>query len=257
VDHHLEQAVLPELEGDVIGVIAPHAGHIYSGPVAGYAFAAVKGQAPQLVVVISPYHNYHPQPLLVSSHEAYRTPLGSLSIDTQAVEQLEAALQERLGYGLTRIARDREHSLEIELPFLQRALAGPFALLPIMVRAPEPEVARQLGAALASVLRDKHFLLVASTDLSHFYDQGTAERLDGEMLAQIEKFAPDGMFAAESSGRGFACGLCAAAAVLWTAKALGADRVRVLRHATSGNVTGDFSSVVGYGSAAILKSRGK
>jgi len=255
VDEYLSRAVLPKLQGQVVGVIAPHAGHIYSGPVAGHAFAALKGRDPDLVAVISPFHNYHDSPLLISSHEAYATPLGAVPINHLAVEQLDAGLRESLGFGMTPIRRDREHSLEIELPFLQRALTQPFQLLPVMVRAQHPDVSRALGRALAAVLRGKNYLLVASTDLSHFFEQNIANRLDGEMLHQMEAFSPGGMFAAEASGKGFACGLAAAAAILWAAQELGADSVKVLSHATSGDVTGDYSSVVGYGAVAILNSR--
>jgi AmmeMemoRadiSam system protein B len=160
-----------------------------------------------------------------------------------------------LGIHLSPITNDPEHSLEIELPFLQRSLVGEFTLLPVMVRAQEPKVSKGLGKALASVLRGQDALLVASTDLSHFYTQAVANALDAEMLAQIEAFSPDGAFEAEKSGKGSACGLGALAAVLWAAQELGADTVKILHHATSGDVTGDFSSVVGYGAAVILKTR--
>ncbi|MGE5249538.1 MAG: AmmeMemoRadiSam system protein B [Bacteroidota bacterium] len=257
VDHYLSRAVLPDLQGDVMGVIAPHAGHIYSGPVAGYAFAALQGRECDLAVVISPYHDYHDSPLLTSAHEAYATPLGSLPIDRETLGILDAELKKSLGFGLTSIARDHEHSLEIELPFLQRTLAGAFKLLPLMVRAQAPNVSQSLGHALASVLRGRRFVLVGSTDLSHFYPQKVAQALDQEMLRHLQSFSPEGMFAAEFAGKAFACGLGAVTAVLWAAADLGADRVVVLDHATSGDVTGDFASVVGYGAAAILKSRGK
>jgi AmmeMemoRadiSam system protein B len=253
IDGYLAAAQLPELPGQVIAVIAPHAGHIYSGPVAGYAFRAVQGLKFDLAAVISPLHQYAAQPLLTSAHKAYATPLGKISIDDQAVIELDAALKETLDFGLAAAAYDREHSLEIELPFLQRALAGEFKLLPVMVRDPSPEVTHPLGLALAKVLRGKSALLVASTDLSHFYSQREAERLDGAMLEQIAAFSPEGMYTAEATGKGYACGLGAVMAVLWAARELGASQVKVLHHATSGTVTGDTTSVVGYGAAAILK----
>jgi AmmeMemoRadiSam system protein B len=143
--------------------------------------------------------------------------------------------------------------LEIELPFLQRALVSGFKLLPVMVRAQDPRISESLGKALAGALRNKNYALVASTDLSHFYDQETARTLDHEMLRQIEAFSPEGVFEAERTGQGFACGHAAVAAVLWAAKALGADTVKVLHYATSGDVTGDYSEVVGYGAAAVLR----
>lgn len=253
IDAYLDNADLPDLPGNVIAVIAPHAGHRYSGAIAGYAFAALRNQAPDLVAVISPMHHPYAQPLITSSHEAYSTPLGPIPIDKSAIDELDTALQADPGTGLSPIPRDPEHSLEIELPFLQRALASNFKLLPVMVRSQDPRISEGLGKALAKVLHDKNCAMVASTDLSHFYDQETANRLDNEMLRQIEAFSPEGVFEAERTGKGFACGHAAVAAVLWASKDLGADTVKLLNYATSGDVTGDYSGVVGYGAAAILK----
>jgi MEMO1 family protein len=253
IDNYLDRAKLPELTGEVIAVIAPHAGHRYSGAVAGYAFATLRNQRPDLVAVIAPMHHPYREPLITSSHDAYVTPLGNIPIDKSAIDELNAILKADIGFGLSAVPRDPEHALEIELPFLQRALASDFKLLPVMVRAQDPAVSQALGKALAGVLREKNSALVASTDLSHFYDQQMAKKLDSEMLRQIEAFSPEGIFEAERSGRGFACGHAAVAAVLWAARELGADTVKLLHYATSGDVTGDYSGVVGYGAAAILK----
>ena len=255
IDTYLDNAELPDLPGEVIAVIAPHAGHRYSGAIAGYAFAALRNRTPDLVAVISPMHHPYTQPLITSSHDAYFTPLGTISIDKPAIEALDTALNTKLGIGLSAIPRDPEHSLEIELPFLQRALASDFKLLPVMVRAQDQRISEGLGKALAKVLDNKNYLLVASTDLSHFYNQETANRLDNEMLHQIEAFSPEGVFEAEKTGTGFACGHAAVAAVLWAARELGADTVKLLNYATSGDVTGDYSGVVGYGAAAVLKQK--
>jgi AmmeMemoRadiSam system protein B len=168
-------------------------------------------------------------------------------------------LQEELGLKLKEVARDMEHSLEIELPFLQRALGKPFSLVPLMVRDQSASVARGLGKALARMvssdeaLAGQSTILVASTDLSHFYPQQVAQELDGEMLRKVEAFDPAGVIDVEEQGKGFACGRGALAAVLWAAQELGADRARVLHHATSGDVTGDFDRVVGYGAAVVTR----
>jgi hypothetical protein len=137
---------------------------------------------------------------------------------------------------------------------LQRALSDPFSLLPIMVRDVRSAVVHRLGEALAQALRGRDALLVASTDLSHFYTQEAAKVYDEEMLRRIESFDPQSVLDAEEEGKGYACGRGALAAVLWAARELGADQVKVLRHATSGDVTGDFSQVVGYGAAVIIQS---
>jgi AmmeMemoRadiSam system protein B len=253
VDGYLDDAQIPALEGEVVAVVAPHAGHRYSGPVAGYAFAAVRGTSPDLVAVLSPFHNYHHAPLLTPAYAAYGTPLGSVPIDTAALAALEAALAAS-GIEITRIADDPEHSLEIELPFLQRALTSKWKLLPLMVRAQDPQTCKLLGSALADVVRSRKCLLVASTDLSHYHEQQTALTLDRALLAQVEAFEPEPLFDLERSGRGSACGLGALAAVMWAARDLGASKVEILRHATSGDTTGDFSAVVGYGAAVILRT---
>jgi AmmeMemoRadiSam system protein B len=253
IDNYLQEARLPEIEGEVVAVMAPHAGHTYSGPVAGFAFATLRNSTPDLVAVVSPMHYPYPQPLLTTGHSAYSTPLGSIPVSREAVEALDEELQKELGFGLTQVWRDPEHSLEIELPFLQRVLPNPFQLLPVMVREQDEHVARSLGTALAKVLQKHRAILVASTDLSHFYTHSTANELDAEVLRQVANFDPVGVLEVEQQGTGFACGKGALAAVLWAAKDLGADHVQVLQHATSGDVTGDFSQVVGYGAAVITR----
>ena len=252
IDGYLHQAQPPALTGDVLAVIAPHAGHRYSGRTAGYAFAPLLGQSRDLVVVISPMHAAYPATLITSAHHAYGTPLGPLKIDREALASLEETLLPD-GLTITPLANDREHSLEIELPFLQRALRGDFQLLPLMVRSQSALVARRLGNALAKVLKGRSCLLVASTDLSHFYPEDLARELDLEMLRRMRAFNPDDLFNAERSGKGFACGVAAVASVMWATREMGAERVEILHHSTSADETGDRGSVVGYGAAVVLK----
>lgn len=254
VDAYIAAAGDQGIEGQVVAIMAPHAGHRYSGPVAGYAFAALRGLKPELVVIVSPMHQYYHQPLLTSAHSAYTTPLGRIQVDYHAVQELESQLQVELGFGLAPVRNDMEHSLEIELPFLQRALPGGWKLLPVMVREVNPRVCRALGKALANVLGERQAILVASTDLSHFYPQKMAEVLDREVLRRVEAFDPAGVLKAEEEGKGYACGRGALTAVMWAAKELGANKAKILNYATSGDVTGDFSQVVGYAAAVFVKS---
>jgi len=255
VDAYIAEAKLPQLQGEILGVIAPHAGHRYSGPVAGYAFAALRGMTPELVAVLSPFHNYHSAPLLTPDYEAYRTPLGNVTIDSSALQDFDRELRSTLDIGLTQLSSDPEHSLEIELPFLQRVLTAPWKLLPVMVRAVDPRISEAVGRAVARVLQGRNALVIASTDLSHYYPQSTALVLDGRMLSKIEAFDPLGAFEVEGREEGFACGLGALTAVMWACKELGATDIAILRHATSGDVTGDYDAVVGYGAAAILRRK--
>lgn len=240
--------------GTVVALVAPHAGYRYSGAVAGEAFAAVRGQRPGLVAVVGPMHEPAAGPVLTSGHSAYVTPLGPVPVDADAARALDAALRAELGLSLGAVRNDGEHSVEIELPFLQRVLAAPFSLLPLMVGEDDARVLAGLGHALGRVAQGRGALLVASTDLSHHYPQRLAAQFDGELLRRVQALDPESVLDAGAEGTGFACGIGALAAVLWAARALGADGVRVLRQATSGDVTGDYGHVVGYAAAAVTRS---
>ncbi len=253
VDQYINDARIAPLNGEVVALIAPHAGHRYSGRTAGHAYRAVKGLKRDLVAVVAPFHAYHPSLLLTSAHQAYATPLGPLWIDREAVAELNQRLQSRSGLKLTAIVYDEEHAVEIQLPFLQRSLVGDFRLLPVMARGQSLEIAKSLGSALADVLRSRSSLLISSTDLSHFYPEPVADKLDTEMLHQIASFSPEGVLEADCSGSGLACGAVSVAAVLVAARQMGANAVEVLDYSTSAAETGDYESVVGYGAAVILK----
>ncbi|HWQ12957.1 MAG TPA: AmmeMemoRadiSam system protein B [Roseiflexaceae bacterium] len=250
VDRYLEQASARMPAGRIWGLLVPHAGLRYSGPVAAHAFRCVREAVPELVALVGPLHEPARAPLLTTAHDAYRTPLGLVEVDRQAVHRLHERLAERLGRGLTQLRDDREHSLEIELPFLQRVL-GRFHLLPVMVATQRPQIAVALGEALADVLRGHRALLIASSDLSHYRAAHEAAVLDRELLRRITALDPQGVLAAEAEGAGYACGAGAIAAVLWAAQALGADHATVLCYGTSAAATGDYSAVVGYGAAVI------
>ena len=250
---YMEEASNPPLPGEVIALVAPHAGYRYSGHVAGHAFRTVMDRNFETVLVISPMHQYHPQPILTSAHAAYQTPLGQIPLAEQKLQAISSLLQERTGISLTPIANDQEHSLEIELPFLQVALGEGFNLIPIMLREQSREITHELGEVLAETFENQNCLMVASTDLSHFYTENQAHQLDGRVLSALSEFSPDQLFELKQRGEGQACGLAPMAAVMWASRALGADRVTLLNYDTSASATGDRSSVVGYGAAAITR----
>jgi len=253
VDGYIYNAVLPELPGEVVALVAPHAGYRYSGAVAGHAFKTVLGESYDTIAVLSPLHQYHPRPILTSAHSAYQTPLGEIPLAVEKLDALDSVLHRELGINLTPIAHDQEHSLEIELPFLQRAIKEPFELIPLMLRDQTRHVAKALGEALAKVLQDESCLLVASSDLSHFYPESKANQLDQAVLSAVAEFSPEGLFDLKDRGLGHACGLAAIASVMWVAKKLGATEVTLLSYDTSGSSTGDHASVVGYGAAVITR----
>jgi len=253
IDGFIDAAPLQDLDGELIGLIAPHAGYKYSGPTAGFSYRCVTGMKFDKVVVVSPLHDYLPYPFLTSAHESYATPLGTVEIDRGSLNTLDQLMFARTGTKMIALANDNEHSLEIQLPFLQCALAAPFQLIPLMIREHQLDALQQFGESLAEVVKEKATLLVASTDLSHFFTEHEANNLDKNMLFQIEAFSPEGVMRAEEDKTGYACGSGAVAVVLWAARALGATKVTILHHSTSADATGDTSQVVGYGAAAILK----
>jgi len=254
VDKLLAEADPQPPPGQLVGLIAPHAGHRYSGSVAARAFRLAAGLAPDGVAIVSPMHHPASAAVLSTAHDAYWTPLGTVEVDKSLLAAFESDLLARSGVILARIARDEEHSLEIELPFLQRTLAPGFRILPIMLRDQSAQVAQAVGQSLAAVLRERNALIVASSDLSHFYPASVARMLDLEMLARVQAFDPEAVLRAEDEGVGFACGKAAVAAALWAGRELGATGVQLRGYANSGDVTGDNDSVVGYGAAAIYRA---
>jgi AmmeMemoRadiSam system protein B len=252
VDAQLERARPKRPAGDLVALVVPHAGHRYSGDVAALAFRLLQGASVETVAIVAPMHHPYPGRILTSAHPAYETPLGLVEIDAVLVTAVDAGLPAELH--LDRVRNDPEHSLEIELPFLQRTLSGPFRLVPLMLRDQSAKTAEALGRALGQALKGRSSLLVASSDLSHFYPDDVARKLDAFLLARLEAFDPDGVIDADERGRGYACGRGAIASVLWAAQDLGATRVELLGYANSGDVTGDTSSVVGYGAAAVVRA---
>ncbi|MEW6143488.1 MAG: AmmeMemoRadiSam system protein B [Thermodesulfobacteriota bacterium] len=253
IERYISNAELNKPVGEVVGIIAPHAGHMYSGQVAAYAYKCIRGMEFETVVIVSPSHFLSSGNIITSSHDAYETPLGTVEIDKDLMNALNRTLMEAYKEELVPVSNDPEHAVEVELPFLQYMLGSP-RMLPVMLYGSNPRAAKALGHSLARVIAGRKVLLIASSDLSHFYPDIPARKFDGEMLRRIGAFDPDGVSEAESEGAGFACGSGAIAAVLWACRDLGADRVEILNYANSGDVTGDYESVVGYAAAVIVRT---
>jgi AmmeMemoRadiSam system protein B len=246
VDGYITRAEISPIKGRVVGILAPHAGHRYSGPVAGYAFKYLQGLAFDVVALVGPSHYRYPARILTTSHDAYETPLGRVPVDRHILSALRAQLP------IATVREDPEHSLEIELPFLQRTLSE-FSLIPLAMIDQSFEMAEQLGGALAEVLENRRALLVASSDLSHFHQQNVANQLDQKVLDAVDAYDPAGVVRAEQFGQEIACGRGAIAAVMIAARELGADAATVVHHATSGDVVHRYERVVGYGAAVFYQ----
>lgn len=242
----------------LIALISPHAGYPFSGQTAAHAYAQLRNQRFDTVVLIGPSHYEDFGPFAVSAKNAYATPLGEVELDQDFITALGAKIP------LTRIERDREHSIEIQLPFLQHTL-GAFKLVPIMMSRPfyiMGPTARafcdELAAALAEIAAARRVLLVASSDLSHLEDYSAVKKFDSRFAQLVEKFDVDGL--ADYMWRGGQCRACGDAPIITTllsAHKLGADRVEILERTNSGDVTGErerANYVVGYLAASVYKS---
>jgi AmmeMemoRadiSam system protein B len=228
-------------------LIAPHAGLLYSGPVAACAYGLVRGRSFDVVVLVGPSHYVAFDGVAVYRAGGFRTPFGLAAIDEPCALALMRAAPIVREHDA---AHAREHSLEMQLPFVQRLLPDT-PIVPLVVGFQSAATARALGDALASVLRGRRALLVASTDLSHFHDSATAARLDGVVIDHVSRFDHDGLQRALDRTPDHACGGGPTVAVMRAADALGARDAVILRYADSGDVSGDKSSVVGYLAAAL------
>lgn len=253
VDEYLQAAGRTGQSCQVVGLIAPHAGHIYSGPVAGYAYAAVASHQYDTVAILSPFHAGHPAPTLTTVFRQYATPLGPVLVDTDNLTRLGEHLNEAGLPPPLPLDRESEHAIEIQLPFLQRALNGDFKLLPLMLASITYCDAQALGRSLARCLTGQKALLIASTDLSHFYPEAAANRMDRALLEAVTGGSVEAVIQSHRSGESQACGIMALVAVMTAVQDLGATDTVILQYATSGAVTGDHEQVVGYPAAAFLK----
>jgi MEMO1 family protein len=246
VDAHLAAASAVG-EGCPRALIAPHAGLMYSGPVAAHAYQLVRGCAYEAVVLVGPSHFVGFDGLSVWPRGTWESPLGEIAVAEDLASSIASA------YALVHVspsAHAREHSLEMQLPFVARLLPG-VPIVPVVMGYQTRATAEPFGDALARALRGRQVLLVASSDLSHYHDARTAAALDAVVLGHVEALDPEGLMHALEEQPGHACGGGPMVAVLRAARTLGATRARVLRYADSGDVSGDKDAVVGYMAAAI------
>jgi MEMO1 family protein len=262
MDDFLARAKVPALQGPLIAIVSPHAGYPFSGPVAAYSYALLRGRKFARVVVISPSH-YEAFPFSsVYDGDAYSTPLGTVPVDKAFASQLVAAspLIKFSSRGHEKVEGHWEHALEDELPFLQRVL-GEFKLVPVVMGQQDYETSRALGVALAKLIQksspasggDFDTLIVASSDLSHYHPYDEAEVIDLKTLAAIEEWDYYNLSLNSQDRVWEACGGGGIVAAMIAAERLGANRATVLKYANSADVTGDKSRVVGYGAVAFTK----
>ena len=230
-------------------IVAPHAGLKYSGPVAAYAYHAARSRRPAAVVLVGPSHFIPFAGVSIWPAGAWETPLGRLEVDEELANGIRAASDTIVEL---ESAHGREHSLEMQLPFLAHLLPG-VPIVPMVMGHQTRLTSFALSEALARAIEAsrKDVLLVASSDLSHYEDAIVAAELDGVVTEAVTAMDPAGLMSALEQEPRHACGGGPMVSVIDAAARLGASAARVLRYADSGDVSGDKSSVVGYMAAAV------
>ena len=241
-----------KVKGKVIALISPHAGYMYSGQIAAFGYKLIEGSGFQKVIVIAPSHRVRFHGASVYNKAGYETPLGVVPIDVALCENIMSQHKVIDHYPQ---AHSQEHSLEVQVPFLQTVLHA-FELVPIVMGNQDFESCTILSNAIVNAIKDEEVLIVASSDLSHFYHYDKAVQLDRTVLDHIEKYDAKGLARDLAQGRCEACGGGPMITAMLIAEKLGANTTKVLKYANSGDVTGDKSGVVGYASAVIYKNPG-
>jgi hypothetical protein len=236
------QRVTATVEGDIVGLIAPHAGLMYSGPVAAHAYRQLAGRSYDVIVLVGPSHHVGFEGVSIVSRGTFETPMGEVSISSDDADAIMAATP--VVHDLP-AAHRREHSIEMQLPFLQRMLPG-VPIVPLVMGHQSRATVAALADGLASALASRRPLLVASSDLSHYQTSQRAAQLDHVIANAIERFDAEAVERALARFPEHACGGGPVVSVMRAARALGAGDARVLCYADSSAVSGDTMAVVGY-----------
>ncbi len=259
IDDLLAHATPPPVHDPILAVVAPHAGYQFSGPVAAYTYAELKGRKFSRVVVIGPTHYVPFDFTSVYDGDAYATPLGTVQMDKAFARQLvklSPTIQlSGMGHDIT--SAGAEHSIEVQLPWLQRVL-GDFQLVPIVMGDQSYESSRALGVALAALIQDKKTvgstLILASSDLSHFHTYDEAVTMDHKTLGALAAWDYFSMSRNFEARVWEACGGAPIVAAMIAAERMGANQAQVLKYANSGDTSGDRSRVVGYSADVFVKA---
>jgi MEMO1 family protein len=239
------------IDGSARGLIVPHAGYVYSGRIAAIAYKIIKGQTFDAVLVLGPSHRAMFHGVSIYDRGGYETPLGIVPVDATLANDIMAQ-SEIISY--VPAAHREEHSVEIQLPFLQVVL-GEFRFVPLVMGEQDLKTCEQLAESIVNAINGRNILIVGSSDLSHFHSYDKAVKLDSLVLKRVEKMDGPGLLEDLENNLSEACGGGPAAVTMMVSKKLGANRAKLLKYANSGDVTGDRRSVVGYASAIFYDGR--
>lgn len=238
-----------DIDGEVVGLIVPHAGYVYSGQVAAYAYKKIRGKAFDAVIVIGPSHRTHFNGVSVYNKGGYETPLGVVPVDVSLANRI---MSQSGTIAYIPAAHLHEHSIEIQLPFLQVAL-GEFRFVPFVMGDQSRQACEIMAESIIAAVGKQKVLVVGSSDLSHFHSYDKATKLDHVAISHVVKMDGQGLLRDLGNNVCEACGGGPMVAAMMVSQKLGAETAAMLKYANSGDVAGDKKSVVGYASAVFYK----
>ena len=257
IDDLLAKVTVPQITDPILAVVAPHAGYEYSGPVAAYTYAQLKGHKYTRVVVIAPSHHVAFDFTSIYDGDAYATPLGNVPVDKAFAQKLVkmSSTMKLSSQGHDPTSAGGEHAVEVQLPWLQKVL-GNFEVVPIVMGDQSYESSRALGVALAKLIKKEggDTLVLASSDLSHYHTYDDAVTIDHKTLNALQAWDYFSMSRNFQARVWEACGGAPIVAAMIYAERMGANQARVLKYENSGDVTGDHSRVVGYSADVFVKA---
>jgi len=236
---------------ELVGLVCPHAGYMFSGSVAANAYYELASDGkPDTVVILGPNHTGYGSALAVMNEGVWRTPLGDVEVDGETANQI---VQETRIVDVDDLAHRFEHSIEVQLPFLQYLYGSEFKFVPICFQMQDLASAVEVGNALVEVLASKNAVVIASSDMTHYEPQGNAAAKDMAALKAVESMDEKRFYSIIEKQNVTACGYGPIAAVITVAKGLSAKEAKLLCYKSSGDITGDYSSVVGYAAVSFKK----
>ena len=249
--HPIGPGKIPPTGSDqkIYGVICPHAGFVYSGPVACHSFYSISSSTSKLAIITGPNHYGIGQSIASMIDASWKTPLGLMEVDS------ESALELRNGLDILELdsfSHSKEHSIEVQVPMLQETFSHEMKILPVSLINQEQETAVKVGSAIAKIAQKKDALLIGSSDFTHYEENEFAHRQDLALIDPILKLDVDEFYKILKERHVTACGFGAIASTMIACKELGATEGKLLKYATSGDVSGDKSSVVGYASIIFV-----
>lgn len=245
--HSFGPGLLPrnKINKNILGVICPHAGYSYSGPIACQSYFAISGEQYDLFIILGPNHWGLGCNIATMKDCKWETPLGTVDVDSELADELtEISDLVEIDF----FSHTKEHSLEVQIPILQKVYSNPFKILPIAMIDQTKNAAITLGKAIAKLARKKKIMIIGSSDFTHYEPNDFAHQQDSALIEEILKLDVEKFYDVLYDRKITACGYGAIATTMVACKELGATKGELLKYATSGDVTGDKSSVVGYGS---------